>query len=233
MEFLLGVVRGSFAKGKVLDKITEEFIDEYNASCKEETERLRQPDADIQLSLTIKELLLQVLMGKIEHILTVKAKRSKFSYQNDVSIRAHTLELQSLAVNAVQYKNLSILSLSQISLLSSVNKLLGKKTVAVQNANASVVVYLQMCLKMAEEVCGYVGWHEMHGRSARKSCRVIEKLYLESKEERGVEFAFLEVLVADLRVKVMFQESLLYVFKLENIANISNPTIKSPYVIHI
>jgi len=230
VDFLLEIVKGTLKRAKILDDITEKFINDYNSLCKEETERLRQPDTDTQFSITIEQLTLEVLA---KEILEINANNCKFSFQDDTTICSYTLELQSLKISAVQHRGLCILKLSQTSLLNSVNKLLKKRTIAIQNANTNVFIQLQMYFKIVETACEYFTWHNNHLRSLKKPYNAIEKIYIESKENELIKFSFLEILISEIKVKAMFNDNLLYLFIFEDIGNISKPTIKSPYVVYL
>lgn len=231
--FMYGIVSKALDKVRAQRMIMGLFINDYNASCEIETERVKEIDYDIQIAASINTADINIFADDKLN-LRIKSQGGKFSIQNDMMICAYTTEVQSLLVTSVRPKELDVVSVSQMAIIDSVNKIARRRSFVVQSVEANAILHVLTCIELCKDFADYLAYHKHQEEISEKVLRPFDELCAEKKKENLiVEHTSIEPSINKVRLKVMPKDELICTFKLDNITNTSLNVLSVPLLVQL
>ena len=88
-----------------------------------------------------------------------------------------------------------------------------------------------MYFEVFDEICEYVIWSKLHNKATVRSPKPAERFYSQNmRREVKNDFALLEVGVTNLYLSILFSESLIFLFHFEDLTNVPNCQLSTPFV---
>jgi len=216
---------------RIKNLIISSLINEYNSLHSGEDDAIKETQYEMQFSVLSENINFEIFTMKHVPALAVKGQNFKYSIHDDITIYAQTWEFQSLIILAEQHRQLPIIKLKQITYLDTINKSLRKNTSGIHGEEMHAKFYIPMYYEIFEEICEYVIWSKFYADKTQKPIKPVERFYQgNTKKYIPDEFVLFELGISNVSLNILFTETLVYLFRFEDVENMSNSVISTPYV---